>query len=323
MFCCGKCNACNYHHPYPGETSCRFFKDAKEKAKQAGKEDAWETFLDIETLVNLQAVELKNGVSESGAAKTGASDPAHMDQLDKLNKRMDDLTNQFKALLDLHSTPSLGAGIGVLSPPVTSISTVPVTSAVVTSLSMPAVTTAVTHTQVSVTPSVVTPSVSHMGYQPGLNPSYVSGRFIPSAVRQPTVTTVGTVPVSHVSSRFAATGGQQPPTADQLSTGPVGPHAGPYTPGPSHSPVSWFADPLTSALQHLSNVVDPDSSSRSAGMLYRPEFYALHKMGNIPTCQLDPKKMSYKQLLYGMVCVAQHIRANGADIDSYLGLCRI
>lgn len=54
----GKCNACNYHHPYPGDTSCRFYKDAKEKAKQADKEDAWETFLDVETLVNLQAAEL-------------------------------------------------------------------------------------------------------------------------------------------------------------------------------------------------------------------------------------------------------------------------
>lgn len=35
--------------------------------------------------------------------------------------------------------------------------------------------------------------------------------------------------------------------------------------------------------------------------------------------QLDSKKMSYKQLLYGMVCVARHIRSTGAEIDSYMG----
>lgn len=84
------------------------------------------------------------------------------------------------------------------------------------------------------------------------------------------------------------------------------------------SPSAWFADPLTSALQHLSNVVDPEATARSTGMSFRPEFYSLHKGENIPVRQLDHKKMSYKQLLYGMVCVAQHIRSVGSDIDGYL-----
>lgn len=85
------------------------------------------------------------------------------------------------------------------------------------------------------------------------------------------------------------------------------------------APSSWLADPLTSALQHLSNVVDPDATARSAGMLFRPEFYSLHKKENVPVRQLDHKKMTYKQLIYGMVCVAQHIRASGGEIDGYLG----
>lgn len=98
----GKCKACDYHHPYPAETSCRFVKDAKEKAKQAGNEDAFETFLDLDTLIELQSVELKfPGVSESGETKPLVGAALQADQLNALNKRMDDLTNQFKALLDL------------------------------------------------------------------------------------------------------------------------------------------------------------------------------------------------------------------------------
>lgn len=81
---------------------------------------------------------------------------------------------------------------------------------------------------------------------------------------------------------------------------------------------SWLPDPLTSALQQLSNAVDPEASNHSAGILFRPEFYALHKLNNIPLRQVDFRKMSFKQLVYGMTRVAQHIRVSGYDIDGYL-----
>lgn len=60
--------------------------------------------------------------------------------------------------------------------------------------------------------------------------------------------------------------------------------------GPSSAPSSWVADPLTSALRQLTNVVDPDMVCRTAGMVYRPEYYAQHLLWNIPIKSLDHKQ---------------------------------
>lgn len=56
----GKCGACGYYHPQPGEKSCRFWKEARERAKNAGEEQAWADYLDTDTLEGLQEMELKS-----------------------------------------------------------------------------------------------------------------------------------------------------------------------------------------------------------------------------------------------------------------------
>lgn len=88
--------------------------------------------------------------------------------------------------------------------------------------------------------------------------------------------------------------------------------------GPSSAPSSWVADLLTSALRQLTNVMDPDMVSCTAGMIYRPEYYAQHVLWNIPIKSLDHKKLSYKSLIYGMTCVARHMLSVGGNDDAYL-----
>lgn len=196
----GKCKACNYHHPYPGETSCRLFKHAKEKAKQAGNEDAWETFLDVETLVNLQTAELKIGGSESGATKPILTEQQRTDQIDKLTKKFNDLSTQFKALLDLRST-----GMGASPPIISSVShmPVPVTSGIVTSSSMPVLpavcTAAMTGVSTtSVFSTVTTPHVAYSGHVgghlwPPSSPMATSHSMVPGpgGLGFPTIVTSG------------------------------------------------------------------------------------------------------------------------------------
>lgn len=53
-------------------------------------------------------------------------------------------------------------------------------------------------------------------------------------------------------------------------------------------------------------------------MLFRPEYYSLLKLNGIPLRLVDHRKMSFKQLMYGMNCVAQNVRHSGYDIDGYL-----
>lgn len=96
---------------------------------------------------------------ESGGTKPVLTEQQRSDQVDLLTKRMDQLADQFKALLDLQSSSSMGAGVGLSSVP--SIPT-PFTSGVVTSLpGVPVVTTAVTacHGLTSVVHTGVTPVV--------------------------------------------------------------------------------------------------------------------------------------------------------------------
>lgn len=94
--------------------------------------------------MNLQAAELKfPGVTESGAKKPVMTEQQRSDQIDLLTQRMDGLTKQFQAFLDLQSGLKMG-GVGLLASPIVSM---PSTSGVVTSLpALPVVTTTVTAT---------------------------------------------------------------------------------------------------------------------------------------------------------------------------------
>lgn len=94
------------------------------------------------------------------------------------------------------------------------------------------------------------------------------------------------------------------------------------TPGSSQAgaqaPASLLADPPTIALHQLSNMADHDSGARPPGMHYRPEYYCQHKLENVSIKQVDHRKLTFKQLIYGMNCVAHHVLGSGGNIDSYL-----
>lgn len=81
---------------------------------------------------------------------------------------------------------------------------------------------------------------------------------------------------------------------------------------------SLVSTPLTAALQQLTSAIDPEAATKSAGIGLRPEFYVQYKDNNVQIRNLDHKKLSYRELIYGMCCVAKHVKLSGGDLDSYL-----
>lgn len=302
----GKCNACWYHNLHPGDQSCRFVKDAKERAKEAGNEEDWKLYLDTDVLDGLQAAEETKSQASKGTEGGLDIKPvlpsSPEEQMLDLRKRMDSLTLQMQDFLKAQSRLPL-----------------PVPPAPVVSHSPPL--------RVAVTTSAVstsTPAIS------GVGPSLY-------ATSTPVSTVASTLGHFHAGVPTMSTGVSITPSVMGFTPGPSVGSTRHVTPTPPMYPAgmpstthhrglagdptaasSWLPDPLTSALQQLSNAVDPDASIRSAGMRFRPDYHALHKLSNIPLRQVDYRKMSFKQLMYGMTCVAQNVRAGGYDIDGYL-----
>lgn len=52
-------------------------------------------------------------------------------------------------------------------------------------------------------------------------------------------------------------------------------------------------------------------------MLLRPEYYAQHKCNGVPIRYLDHTKLSYKELMFGMDSILQHMLQTGGDIHGY------
>lgn len=107
----GKCGACGYSHPHPGEKNCRFTKDAKEKCKDAGIEDSrWGEFLDVDTLQELTKSEgddtgLASYLTVDDLKLLQQSDKDQKDQLFKLQKDVTKLTSQLGSFLSIHGPP--------------------------------------------------------------------------------------------------------------------------------------------------------------------------------------------------------------------------
>lgn len=99
----GKCNTCGYLHPYPGYQTCRFYKEAREKAREARDKNSWKLYLDIATLEDLQTVEEAKSKAPKGTV--GGIDikpvvqPVSLDQIADLTRKMDWLTTQMQGLL--------------------------------------------------------------------------------------------------------------------------------------------------------------------------------------------------------------------------------
>lgn len=77
---------------------CRFCKEAREKAKKAGAEQAWADYLDTDTVEELQVTELKS--LDMKPPLSDSEEKARMkDQLDFLTSKMNTLTRQFQTIL--------------------------------------------------------------------------------------------------------------------------------------------------------------------------------------------------------------------------------
>lgn len=71
----GKCDIFEYYHPHPGKETCRFHKDAREKARSAGDENSWKLYLDTDTLEALQTAEL----AKSGGGSLNPDQKVNLD----------------------------------------------------------------------------------------------------------------------------------------------------------------------------------------------------------------------------------------------------
>lgn len=90
----GKCGACGYCHPQLGDKSFQFWKEAREKTKKAGTEQAWVDYLDTGTLEGLQETELIS-LDVKPPVNVDEDKARMQDQLDSLTSKMDTLTSQF------------------------------------------------------------------------------------------------------------------------------------------------------------------------------------------------------------------------------------
>lgn len=308
----GKCNACGYCQPHPGEQTCRFYKDAREKARAAGDEDSWNLYLDTDTLEDLQVAELaKSGEKGNLDVKPllpGGPNVSQEQQIKELTRRMDTLTDKLQGFLRLQAQPvPIPSVLSTTAPFVTSQSpAITISWAGVPLYSMSALVTTVAatagHAQFGLFTSPVSTLPSHVHVQP-----MVSHAVAPPSMPMPAASQSAHIPV-------LSRGHSIVPPASGVATAAYPQGGQPY----GHAPSSWLPDPLTSALHQLLTMADPDANMTAAGMPYRPEYHALHKLENVPVKELDHRKLTFKQLIYGMTCVARHVRASGGDIDSYL-----
>lgn len=328
----GKCAACGYSHSHPGEKTCKFSKDAKEKCRVAGVEETrWKEFLDVDTLRELTKSEDPTDAAQfASLADFNILKQSELDrkaQMDKLESDISTLSTQMMNLLSKIPGPGV-------APVVHPGGTLPVVPPTVT---LPSVTPPVTLPHPMATPvtTVTTTSVTTMvtGVTSTTTPSTWTSAFIPSTSHwrppvtfPPSVSTTWSTGTSHHSPHIPGGVSTIPPTSSGL------PFLGGYPPLPSPAghvhyatsagggpvptgmiPAAYLSNPLTPALQGISDV-----DSRQPGMSYRPEYYVLHEEEGEPIKQISHKMMTYRKLIHGMVLVAKNIRANGGDIDKYL-----
>ena len=72
------------------------------------------------------------------------------------------------------------------------------------------------------------------------------------------------------------------------------------------------------ALEHLSQAIEPTVTTSTKGIQLRPEFYIQHEDQGVAVKAFDHTKLSYKQRFNGMGRVLQYLVSNGGDATSYL-----
>lgn len=235
--------------------------------------------------------------SENGGSKSdGAAGGVVQNQLDNLTQRMDDMARQFQTFLSLHS------GLTPHHPSISGASNIPVVSS---AAGLPATSPMVTSIPVTTQASTVTTATTVSMVSGAAGVASTTGIYTPSPIGFPGRPLVSTGVMNY------------PPAVSSSSLRQPVHFSVQPTPTPM-APAGWLADPLTSALQQLSNAVDPDAITRIASMVYRPQYYVQHCLNSIPLKTVDHKKMSYRSLIYGMVCVAKYVASIGGNVESYL-----
>lgn len=76
---------------------------------------------------------------------------------------------------------------------------------------------------------------------------------------------------------------------------------------------------LSEALKQLSLAIEPSTTERSEGIIFRPEWHSQHILKDISLKNMDHQKMSVSELLYGMICVLEGLLTTGnSDWITYL-----
>lgn len=346
----GKCAACGFPHPHPGEKSCKYSKDAKEKCKAAGEsEGRWREFLDLETLNTIAKSEGPGSYLTVDDLKIlKQADEEQKEQLSRLQKDMAKITSQLGSLLSLHPAPvaPAAAAVTVTAPDPFTLPLAPVSAAVTVTSSDPfAVTTPVTSVTLATT-TITSPVFTTTPLSAGVSPPslHVFRPTVIPPLRPPHSLPSSGVPIPTHTPTY--TGGMGPwsvghlpghggvswsaPTRPLVSlSASTGSHPGLYhshptptstygsTPSYTHTtniPASYLSSPLTAALGHIA-----DNDPIQPGMNLRPEFVVLHKQEGEPIKQISYKALSYRKLIHGMVLIARSILSQGGNVDEYLG----
>ena len=84
------------------------------------------------------------------------------------------------------------------------------------------------------------------------------------------------------------------------------------------SPLDLVTTPLTTALEQLSQANEPTIPASTKGIQLRPEYYIQHIDQGVALKSIDHTKLTYKELVSGMVRVLEYLVSANGDATSYI-----
>ena len=83
-------------------------------------------------------------------------------------------------------------------------------------------------------------------------------------------------------------------------------------------PADMVTVPLTTAMEHLAQAIEPTVSTTTKGIQLRPEYYIQHVDQGIAVKSLDHTKLTYRELVCGMSKVLEYLVSINGEASSYL-----
>ena len=87
---------------------------------------------------------------------------------------------------------------------------------------------------------------------------------------------------------------------------------------PITTPAEMVSAPITSALEHLSEAIQPGISASTKGMELRPEYYIQHVDQGVAIKSIDHTKLTFRELISGMGRVLEYLVQINWEATSYL-----